>query len=88
MPKGDGQIKPGGKGPRQTFCVHCGGEHANPCPSPEEIELLTARMQAEWSPGVERFHRGLRQTEKEGVEIEEIAFEKIVGNRVYRGSPE
>lgn len=86
MPKGDGKIKKGDKGPPQLPCPHCGDPHGQPCPSPDEINIGTARLQDGWSPRTERMHRGVRWGA--GVEIEEIAFDQIHGNRVYRAPPD
>lgn len=87
MPKGDGKIKKGDKGPPQLPCPHCGDPHGQPCPSPDEIIERSARIQDGWSPMVERYHRGLG-FRKGFVEIEEIAFDQIHGNRVYRAPPD
>lgn len=86
MPKGDGKIKKGDKGPPQLPCPHCGDPHGQPCPSPEDIDDGCSRIRSGWNRMQERRARG--GSLNEGVEIEEIAFETIHGNRVYRAAPQ
>lgn len=86
MPRGDGKIKKGKKAPPQVRCLQCGEPHHNPCPSPTEISEGCEWVQLGWNRMQERRARG--GSLGDGVEIEEIAFEQIHGNRVYRAAPQ
>jgi len=86
MPRGDGKIKRGRKAPPQVRCLQCGEPHHNPCPSPTEISEGCESVQSVWTFSQERRAKGGRFGE--GLEIEEIAFEQIHGNRVYRAAPQ